>query len=141
MDPKYVPQAVYSAFDSYHNIWNDLDVYEREARLHIELVRIQPFEDGNKRSARILTNFNLLKNNKAPIVIPASQTDEYFDYIDNYDIEGLANLFRKNSVEEFEVMVSLLKRMGIDKDFSKDVDTEDSDVKLYQFIRERKQDN
>ena len=50
-----VQAAVYSAFNNYHHVWCDLDPYEREARLHMELVRIQPFEDGNKRTARILT--------------------------------------------------------------------------------------
>ena len=140
MNARYIPEAMYSLFKNYHEVWTDLDVYEREARLHIEIVRIQPFEDGNKRSARILTNYNLLKNNKAPIVIPASQTDEYFDYIDNYDVEGLANLFRKKSVEELDVMMNLYKRMNIDDSFGEGLE-DDSDIKLYKFVREKRQDN
>lgn len=141
MNARYIPEAMYSLFKNYHEVWTDLDVYEREARLHIEIVRIQPFEDGNKRSARILTNFNLLKNNKAPIVIPASQTDEYFDYIDNYDVEGLAELFRQKSNEELDVMMNLYQKMNMSDSFV-DVASEDSDIKLYKFVREqKKQDN
>ena len=136
--PAYeLPMKMYSLFDSYHNIWTDLDIYEREARLHIEIVRLQPFEDGNKRSARILTNFNLLQNNKAPIVIPSSQTDEYFDYIDNYDVEGLAKLFKQKSEEELEVMMNLYRRMNGN---AFDYDDDDSDIKLYTFAKKRQDD-
>ena len=98
---------VYSAFDSYHNIWLNLDTYEREARLHIELVRIQPFEDGNKRAARILTNFNLCYQNKAPVIITGSETDEYFGYIDDYDVEGMRKFLDKKSHEELNIMMDL----------------------------------
>lgn len=106
-----VPQAIYSLFDSYHNIWNCLPRYNKEARLHIELVRIQPFEDGNKRTARILTNFNLCKQNKAPVVLSGKETDEYFGYIDNYDVDKMAKLFEKKSEEEFEIMLDLYRSM------------------------------
>lgn len=104
-----VAPAVYSAFNAYHNIWFDLPVYEKEAKFHIELVRMQPFEDGNKRSVRILTNFNLLKQNKAPVVIPAKETDRYFGYIDDYNIDGLAKLLQEKSEEELEIMMDLYK--------------------------------
>ena len=106
---KNIPSKVYSAFDSYHNIWVDLDPFEREAMLHIELVRIQPFEDGNKRAARILTNYNLCFQNKSPVIIPGSETDEYFGYIDDYDVEGMAKYLDKKSHEELEIMMELYK--------------------------------
>ena len=107
--PREVPQAIYTTFDKYHNLWVNLPVYEREARLHIELVRIQPFEDGNKRSTRILTNYNLCKQNKAPVVIPGVETDEYFSYIDDYNVEALTAFFRKKSEEEFKIMLDLYR--------------------------------
>ena len=34
------------------------DIYEREALFHIGLMRIHPFEDGNKRTAKIIMNAN-----------------------------------------------------------------------------------
>jgi len=105
--PRYIPNAIYSLFDTYHNIWTNLDIYEKEARLHIELVRIQPFEDGNKRTARILTNYNLCKQNKAPIIINEDETKEYFRCIDEYDIKALTLLFQKKSQEELSVMINL----------------------------------
>lgn len=104
---KEVPYKIYSTFDAYHNIWNTLPVYEKEARFHIELVRTQPFEDGNKRSARILTNYNLCHQNKAPVIIPAKDTDKYFGYIDDYAVDEMAKFLKEKSEEELEVMLTL----------------------------------
>ena len=110
--PAYeVPSKMYSLFNAYYNIWCDLPIYEREARFHIEFVRLQPFEDGNKRTARIITSFNLCKQNKAPIIINGKETDEYFKYIDDYDVEGLTNFFEKKSREELDSMIELLERI------------------------------
>ena len=41
----------------------DLTIYEREALFHIGLMRIHPFEDGNKRTAKIIMNANFFKKN------------------------------------------------------------------------------
>lgn len=106
---KDVIPKMYSIIDNYYNIWNILPVYEKEARLHIEFVRTQPFEDGNKRTARILTNYNLCKQNKAPIIISGKETDKYFSYIDDYDIDGFAEFLKLKSREELEVMMTLYK--------------------------------
>lgn len=133
INPKQLPQAIYSLFNAYHNIWTDLDIFEKEAKFHIELVRLQPFEDGNKRSARILTSYNLLKSDNAPIVISESQTDEYFKYIDEYDVQGMANLFRKSSEDELSVMNELAFNIGVNLD---DVPTDDSDIKIYEKPKE-----
>lgn len=108
-EARNIPSMVYSVFDSYHNIWVDLDAFTREAKLHIELVRIQPFEDGNKRATRILTNYNLCFQNKAPVIIPGSDTDEYFGYIDNYDVDGMAKFLNRKSHEELEIMMELYR--------------------------------
>lgn len=103
---KVIPK-MYSIMDNYYNVWNVRPIYEKEARLHIELVRTQPFEDGNKRTSRILTNYNLCKQNKAPIVISGRETDEYFGYIDDYNIEGFTTFLETKSKEELQVMMSL----------------------------------
>ena len=88
-----------------------LPVYLKEAKLHIELVRTQPFEDGNKRTARVLTNYNLLKQNKAPVIISGCETDTYFSFIDNYDAEGFAKYLETKSKHELEIMLILYKKI------------------------------
>ena len=105
-----VPQAIYALFDNYYTTWDNLDVYEKEAMFHINLVRIQPFEDGNKRTARIITNYNLCKQNRAPIIITKQEIDEYWQYINNYDIEGFTKFLRKKSRQEFEEMLDLYQK-------------------------------
>lgn len=106
-----IPMKMYSLFDTYHNVWGILSPYEREARLHIELVRIQPFEDGNKRTARILTSYNLCSQNKAPVVINGNETEQYFSYIDNYDVIGFSEFLEQKSKEELLVMSELYKQV------------------------------
>ena len=125
-----VPQLMYSLFDTYHNVWVNLPIYEKEARFHIELVRIQPFEDGNKRSSRILTNINLWNQNKAPIIIPGSETDKYFSYIDDYNVDAMTELFRNKSEEEFKIMLSLYKSINGDSlDYDPLTTLKENDVK------------
>lgn len=127
--PYEIQGRIYSLFDSYHKIWFDQPIYEKEARLHIELVRLQPFEDGNKRSTRVLTNFNLIKQNKAPVIISGVETDEYFSYIDDYNVDKMAELLQNKSEQEFEIMMELYRSL-CGEDFDEPlVNLEKRDVK------------
>lgn len=46
-------------------------------RLNVDLIKLQPFADGNKRTFRSLTNLLLKILNIPPIYIPAKERDEY----------------------------------------------------------------
>ena len=99
---------------------------------HIELVRAQPFEDGNKRTARILTNYNLCKQNKAPVIISGCETDKYFTFIDNYDADGFAKFLEEKSKQELEVMLELyMKICGDDFFLTKTNEQENSIPYVY----------
>lgn len=111
-----VVPKLYALCNAYNNIWNILPIYEREARFHIELVRLQPFEDGNKRTSRIITSYNLWKQNKAPIVIFGEENNEYFEFIDQYDVEGFTKFLERKSKEELVVMLKLYQSI-CDGDF------------------------
>ena len=111
IDAKMVIPQMYNIINNYYNVWNILPVYLKEAKLHIELVRAQPFEDGNKRTARILTNYNLCKQNRAPVIISGCETDTYFSFIDNYDTEGFAEFLEEKSKQELEIMLVLYKKI------------------------------
>ena len=126
MPPRAVelPFKMMYLLNNYYSINDELDVFEREARFHIEFVRNQPFEDCNKRCAKIITAFNLMKQNKAPIIIKASETDEYFSYIDNYDVDGMTAFLKRKSNEELNVMINLYKRICKD-DIVENVDYDD----------------
>ncbi|MFB5761962.1 Fic family protein [Paenibacillus medicaginis] len=55
---------------------------ERASLLHIEFVKIHSFIDGNGRTARLLLNFELMKNGYPPIVIEKEDRAEYYRALD-----------------------------------------------------------
>ena len=86
---------------NYSNDNND-NLFYKIANYHIEFESIHPFEDGNGRTGRILINFELLKNNPPPIVIPKEERIKYFEYLRNRDIIGLAKWLEELSNNEKE---------------------------------------
>jgi len=102
-----IPAKMMSLIDNYHNVWDLLDPYEREAKFHIFMVRIQPFEDGNKRTAQLITGFNLMKNGYPPILIKENDRDEYINYIVQNDEASFADYLRLKSKEELEYIKQL----------------------------------
>lgn len=85
------------------------------AESHWSFLRIHPFDDGNGRTARLLTNYILLKSGLPPMVIRASERDRYFDALQNADaghILPLARFMLTNVVRVLELgqLWALLKR-------------------------------
>lgn len=109
VSPNEIYLQIYSLLNNYYNVWNLLDPFLREAMFHINFMRIHPFEDGNKRSAKIILASNLLKSNCAPIIITEEDTKEYYGYINNLDYEGFAEFLRQRSKIEMDTLVSLFK--------------------------------
>lgn len=91
-----------------HNYNHDenTDIFYKIANYHLEFESIHPFEDGNGRTGRLLINFELLKSNIPPIVIPKEERTKYFELLRNKDIEGLANWLRDLSESEKERLES-----------------------------------
>ena len=50
--------------------------------LHGEFVKIHPFMDGNGKTARLLLNFELMKNGYTPIIIKNEDRANYYDVLD-----------------------------------------------------------
>jgi len=61
----------------------NLNPIVRACILHCEVARIQPFIDGNKRTARLLLNFELLRNKLPSIIIYKKEKDEYISLVEN----------------------------------------------------------
>ena len=66
----------------YHSEWIKFHPVVRAIILHGEFVKIHPFVDGNGRTARLLLNFELIKNGYTPIIIKNEQRASYYDALD-----------------------------------------------------------
>lgn len=102
---------LYSLLNNYYNVWTDRDVYEKEADFHIHLMRIHPFEDGNKRMSKIIMNANLVKQNYPPVIITEADTEIYYNFINNMDTLGFAKFLKERSLQELQTLMSYYKVM------------------------------
>lgn len=66
----------------YQNEWKTVHPVVKATLLHGEFVKIHPFIDGNGRTARLLLNFELMKNGYPPIIIKKNERAKYYDVLD-----------------------------------------------------------
>ncbi|MDD3171038.1 MAG: Fic family protein [Bacilli bacterium] len=84
--PSYI--KVYDRMKKYFDIINGPteNVEEQIAFSHLQLMKIHPFLDGNGRCARIVLNYELLKNGFNPFVLKYSKKDEYFQCLEEFKV-------------------------------------------------------
>ena len=85
------------------------DLFKREAIFHIRFERIHPFADGNGRTGRIIINYNLINNGQAPVLITDVMSEDYKNFINNYDVEGLTKFLMMSSSQQLTTWISLCK--------------------------------
>ncbi len=78
----HVPEQMEQLADWYAQNVETLHPVELAARLHVELVRIHPFVDGNGRTARLLINQELIRTGFPAVVLPVSRRLEYYQMLD-----------------------------------------------------------
>ena len=66
----------------YETDWQNLTVFERAVCLHMAVINIHPFIDGNGRCARLIMNYELIKNNYPPVLINETQKLSYYSIIE-----------------------------------------------------------
>lgn len=66
---------------------------KRASIIHLDFVGIHPFIDGNGRTARLLLNFELMKNGYPPIVIQKENRSEYYTALDHAHTSGDQSMF------------------------------------------------
>ena len=83
------------------------------ALLHAEFVKIHPFIDGNGRTARLLMNFEAMRNGYPPIIIKAKDRLKYYDALDegavNGDYTKFIKLVKKEAMEMMNEYLKVIK--------------------------------
>ncbi|MEY8844111.1 ImmA/IrrE family metallo-endopeptidase [Bacillus safensis] len=84
------------------------DYVSKVTRIHHELTKVHPFEDGNGRIIRAFSNWLLKLKNLPPIYIPYEAKTEYVDALqmadENFDFEKLDAFFYKRLLESFIIL-------------------------------------
>lgn len=107
--PQNIKQKMQELLQKYYGPWSKLDIFEREALFNIEFLRIHPFEDGNGRTSRLILNYNLLRNGHAPILIPSTIREKYFEARNTENVKWIKDMFEDESRKELIALNSLIE--------------------------------
>ena len=102
-EPNEIDQKMMYFFFNYDRTQYN-SVFDKIAYNHIEFERIHPFADGNGRTGRLLINYELLRNDLPPAIIPKDRRTEYFDLLANKDALRLSDFVKELSQKEKEVL-------------------------------------
>jgi Fic family protein len=91
----------------YYNESTNLHPIERAARVHVDLVKIHPFIDGNGRTARLLLNLELMKEGYPPIIIRNENRVEYYNALDLAHTKGIYSHFNELVANELNESIGL----------------------------------
>jgi len=93
--PLLIPQQMKDLFLWYNENKNKLHPVELSAEMHIRLVTIHPFVDGNGRTSRLLMNLILLQNGY-PIAILKGDSESrlsYYNALETAQVQGDKKIF------------------------------------------------
>ncbi len=88
------------------------------ALLQYKFVRIHPFDDGNGRIVRLLTNYVLLKNNLPPVVIKSADKQNYIHALrvaDTGDINSFIEYIIEQLIWSLELSIKAARGESIDE--------------------------
>lgn len=83
--PEKVSELMKKMFVWYNNNKNRFHPLEIAGLIHTKFVRIHPFTDGNGRTARIIMNFLLFKNNYPMFLIENTKRKQYYEALEESD--------------------------------------------------------
>ena len=129
----------------YNNESKNIHPIERAAILHGEFVSIHPFIDGNGRTARLLLNFELMKNNYPAIIIEIVEREKYFDALEVGNLSGNWDKFTEFVREKCEERIDYMNEFKISELKSRKWNKfkerlQDSDEEISEIVEDMKDD-
>lgn len=110
---------------------HELHPIEKVALLHAKFVNIHPFADGNGRTARLLMNYELMKNKYPPLTI---ETEDRFKYYEVLDISGSSGNYEpfiefiaEREVKALERYIAFLNGRKLEPRKDNSIDKDDFD--------------
>lgn len=107
-----VDDLMINLLHEYHTSWSKYHPIIRAALLHGEFVKIHPFVDGNGRTARLLLNFELMRNGYPPIILKKEHRVQYYESLDiahtTKDYSRFIRLITQQVIESENLWISLL---------------------------------
>lgn len=129
-NPEEVPFEMNNLLKWYRNAEEEnLHPVVMSAIFHHKFTSIHPFDDGNGRLARILSNFILLKHNYPVIVIKNRDKVQYYaalNIADNGIYEDLVKLFAENIGYSLDIMQKAINGENINE-----ADDLDKEIELF----------
>lgn len=94
---------------------------------HHEFALIHPFDDGNGRVARLLTNYMLLKKGLPPLVVPSVRKKDYLKALERADAGDpglLADFFAEQLIASLELGIRAAKGESLEppRDIDKEIE-------------------
>lgn len=105
--PELMEKLIYR-YDDWKEKYHPIIV---SALLHAEFVKIHPFIDGNGRTARLLMNFEAMKNGYPPIIIKKEERHKYYDALNIGALTGDYTDFVKMVTRQAEKMMELYLKL------------------------------
>ncbi len=113
--PEYIDMMIDNLLYEFEN--SDEFILERVAKFHLDFETIHPFNDGNGRIGRVLTNFQLLKAGYPPIIIRDKEKADYYKafktYRENGNTKEMGRVLYLALLESFHKRLTYLKGQRI----------------------------
>lgn len=116
VEPEEVESKMQDLINWYREKSNEIHPLIIAATLHYRFVRIHPFDDGNGRVSRLLTNYHLLKKGYPPVIVKSPDKHNYLMALskaDSGDLEAFIQYIGKELIVALELGIKAAKGENI----------------------------